>query len=95
MGQSKGLAEIIGRLTLRVGPIKDMLQFSFTGGVNHYMSHGNTYSHTYTNWYCNAEASFNYKQFSLYWQMNTNGIISGGKPCQGGEYSGIGDVLHA
>ena len=34
--------KLSGRLTLRVGPIKDMLQFSFTGGVNHYMSHGNT-----------------------------------------------------
>ena len=51
------------------------------------MSHGNTYSHIYTNWYCNAEASFNYKQFSLYWQMNTNWNNSWGKPCRGREYS--------
>ena len=60
------------------------------------MSHGNTYSHTYTNWYCNAEASFNYKQFSLYWQMNTNWNNFWGETLSGGgEYSGIGDVLHA
>lgn len=91
----KDWQKLSGRLTLRVGPIKDMLQFSFTGGVNHYMSHGNTYSHTYTNWYCNAEASFNYKQFSLYWQMNTNWNNFWGKPCRGREYSGIDDVLHA
>ena len=81
----KDWQKLSGRLTLRVGPIKDMLQFSFTGGVNHYMSHGNTYSHTYTNWYCNAEASFNYKQFSLYWQMNTNWNNFWGETLSGGE----------
>lgn len=81
----KDWQKLSGRVTLRVGPIKDMLQFSFTGGVNHYMSHGNTYSHTYTNWYCNAEASFNYKQFSLYWQMNTNWNNFWGETLSGGE----------
>ncbi len=81
----KDWQKLSGRLTLRIGPIKDMLQFSFTGGVNHYMSHGNTYSHTYTNWYCNAEASFNYKQFSLYWQMNTNWNNFWGETLSGGE----------
>lgn len=81
----KDWQKLSGRLTLRVGPIKDMLQFSFTGGVNHYMSHGNTYSHIYTNWYCNAEASFNYKQFSLYWQMNTNWNNFWGETLSGGE----------
>ena len=62
-----------------------MLQFSFTGGVNHYMSHGNMYSHTYTNWYCNAMVSFNYKQFSLFWQMNTNFNKFWGETLSGGE----------
>lgn len=81
----KDWQKLSGRVTLRVGPIKDMLQFSFTGGVNHYMSRGNTYSHTYTNWYCNAEASFNYKQFSLYWQMNTNWNNFWGETLSGGE----------
>jgi hypothetical protein len=38
------------RLMLRIGPVKDILQLSVTGGVNHYISNGNTYHHTYTNW---------------------------------------------
>ena len=70
---------------LRVGPIRDILQFSFTGGVNHYMSHGNHYSHTYTNWFCEAEASLNYKQFSLFWQINTNWNNFWGETLSGGE----------
>lgn len=81
----KDWQKLSGRMTLRVGPIKDMLQFSFTGGVNHYMSHGNTYSHTYTNWFCDAEASFNYKWFSLFWQMNTNWNNFWGETLSGGE----------
>ena len=81
----KDWQKLSGRLTLRVGPVKDMLQFSFTGGVNHYMSHGNMYSHTYTNWYCNAMVSFNYKQFSLFWQMNTNFNKFWGETLSGGE----------
>ena len=34
----KDWQKLSGRAMLRVGPIRDILQFSFTGGVNHYMS---------------------------------------------------------
>lgn len=46
----KNWQRVVGFAMFRVGPIKDILQFSFTGGVNHYISNGNTYSHRYTNW---------------------------------------------
>ena len=49
------------------------------------MSHGNHYSHTYTNWFCEAEASLNYKQFSLFWQINTNWNNFWGETLSGGE----------
>lgn len=81
----KDWQKVAGRMMLRVGPIKDMLQFAFTGGVNHYMSHGNDYSHTYTNWFCEAEASLNYKKWSLYWQMYTNWNNFWGESLSGGE----------
>lgn len=81
----KDWQKLSGRMTLRVGPVKDMLQLSFTGGVNHYMSHGNTYSHTYTNWFCDAQASFNYKRFSLFWQITTNWNNFWGETLSGGE----------
>ena len=54
----KNWQRLTGSAMFRIGPIKDILQFSFTGGVNHYISNGNTYSHRYTNWYCNMQASF-------------------------------------
>ena len=81
----KDWQKLSGRLMLRVGPLWDMLQLSFTGGVNHYMSHGNNYSHTYTNWYYEGQASFNYKRFSLFWQINTNWNNFWGETLSGGE----------
>ena len=61
----KNWQRVVGFAMFRVGPIKDILQFSFTGGVNHYISNGNTYSHRYTNWYCNMQASLTWKKFML------------------------------
>lgn len=81
----KDWQKLSGRAMLRVGPIRDLLQLSFTGGVNHYMSHGNHYSHTYTNWFCEAQASLTYKRFSLSWQMNTNWNNFWGETLSGGE----------
>lgn len=81
----KDWQKVAGRAMFRIGPIRDWLQFSFTGGVNHYMSHGNHYSHTYTNWFCEAQASLTYKRLSLSWQMNTNWNYFGGETLTGGE----------
>ena len=81
----KDWQKVSGRLMFRVGPIHDILQLSLTSGVNHYMSHGNEYSHTYTNWFCEAQASVNYKKFSLFWQINTNWNNFWGETLSGGE----------
>lgn len=81
----KDWQRLAGQMMLRVGPIKDLLQVSVTGGVNHYISHGNTYSHTYTNWFAQAEASLTYKKFTLIYQMNTNWNWFWGETMEGGE----------
>lgn len=81
----KNWQRVTGSAMFRVGPIKDMLQFSFTGGVNHYISNGNTYSHSYTNWYCNAQASFTWKKLMLMYQINTNWNWFWGETLNGGE----------
>lgn len=81
----KDWQKVSGRVMFRVGPIHDILQLSLTSGVNHYMSHGNEYSHTYTNWFCEAQASVNYKKFSLFWQINTNWNNFWGETLSGGE----------
>ena len=38
----KNWQRVVASANLRVGPIKDILQFSVNGGMNHYMSNGNT-----------------------------------------------------
>lgn len=76
---------LAGRGMLRVGPIKDIFQLSFTGGVNHYISRGNTYSHRYTNWFCEGQASVTYKKFTLMYQMQTNWNWFFGETLSGGE----------
>lgn len=81
----KDWQRLAGTTTFRVGPIKEILQLSFTGGVNHYISHGNTYSHTYTNWFCDVQASVNWKKFSLLYGMNTNWNWFWGETMDGGE----------
>ena len=81
----KNWQRVVGFAMFRVGSIKDILQFSFTGGVNHYISNGNTYSHRYTNWYCNMQASLTWKKFMLMYQMNTNWNRFWGETLEGGE----------
>ncbi|MDR1624835.1 MAG: carboxypeptidase-like regulatory domain-containing protein [Tannerellaceae bacterium] len=73
------------RLMLRAGPVKDILQVAVTGGVNHYISNGNTYHHTYTNWFMNGDISATYKHFTLGggWMTNWNWFY--GETMDGGE----------
>lgn len=81
----KDWQRLASRLTVRVGPIKEMFQASLTGGVNHYISHGNTYSHTYTNWFSNINLSANYKKFMLAFGLETNWNWFYGETMSGGE----------
>jgi hypothetical protein len=81
----KNWQRVAGRATLRVGPIKKILVVSVTGGVNHYISNGNTYHHTYTNWYGNADLSAMYKKFALSFGLQTNFNRFYGETLNGGE----------
>jgi len=81
----KDWQRLASRLTVRVGPWKEVLQVSLTGGVNHYMSHGNSYSYTYTNWFSNISMSATYKKFMLAMGMETNWNWFYGETMSGGE----------
>lgn len=58
-------------LMLNVGPIKDVLTLSVTGGVNRYISKGNEYTHTHTNFYGRAQIMGMYKKFMAMFQIST------------------------
>lgn len=81
----KSWQRLSNSLTLRVGPVKDILQFSVTGGVNHYISKGNDYNHKYTNWFVNADVSATYKKFTLIGGLMTNWNWFYGETMSGGE----------
>ncbi len=81
----KDWQRLAGRLMLRVGPVKDILQLSVTGGVNHYISNGNTYNHKYTNWYMNGDLSGTYKNLTLSFGMMTSWNWFYGETLSGGE----------
>jgi hypothetical protein len=74
-----------GEATLRVGPVKKMLMFSLTGGINHFISDGREYFHTYTNPYCRASVMAMYKKFMAMFQMQTHYDHFGGENRWGGE----------
>ena len=81
----KNWQRLANRVTLRVGPIKDILQFSVSGGVNHYISKGNDYNHKYTNWFVNADVSATYKGFTMVSGLMTNWNWFYGETMSGGE----------
>ena len=47
---------------LNIGSLKNFLTLSIDGGFTRYWSNGNTYTHTYNDFYYNLVAVFNYKQ---------------------------------
>ena len=59
-------------INLKFGPIKDILTLSFTTGLNYFDSKGHTYHHTYSNWYCLADVTANYKNWSAFFQIQTH-----------------------
>ncbi|MDL2222033.1 TonB-dependent receptor family protein [Parabacteroides sp. OttesenSCG-928-N08] len=74
-----------GRANLRVGPIRDILQLAASGGVNHYLSDGNSYSHRYTNWYTDLSMTATYKKWMLGIGLETNWNWFYGETLTGGE----------
>ena len=82
----KGWQKLSGDLTLRVGPIiKRIVSLSVTGGVNRYISEGNSYSHTYTNWYYRASVMAMYKKFMAMFQIQSSYNRFIGELLKGGE----------
>lgn len=60
----KNWQKLNSELTLSAEVIKDFLRLSLTGGVNRYLSNGNTYAHSHTNFYYRGQAIAAYKKFS-------------------------------
>ncbi len=56
----------------KLGPIKNILTFSFTTGINHYKSRGNTYQHIYNNWYYQGQVMANYKNWSALFMIQNH-----------------------
>ena len=73
------------RLTLRVGPVKEIATLSVTGGVNHYISNGNTYHHEYTNWFTSMQLNAMYKNFNAAFGLESNWNWFYGETMSGGE----------
>lgn len=68
----KNWQKISSDATVRLGPLGQILQFSLTGGLNHYISRGHAYSHTYTNAYFRASAMAMYKKFMAMFEIRTH-----------------------
>ena len=61
----KGFHRLHAETTLKLKPFKDYLTLSLTPGVNRYISYGESFTHTYTNWRVRGSIVANYKQWSL------------------------------
>jgi hypothetical protein len=55
---------------LRIGPVKDIVTLTLYGGLNHYISHGNTYRHVYNNPFLSVTLTANYKKFQAIFEGN-------------------------
>ncbi|GHT49314.1 TonB-dependent receptor [Bacteroidia bacterium] len=72
-------------LYLRIGPIIDIFQISGTVTANHFISHGNTYSHSYTDYPNNVDVSASYKGFSAVVSLYNGQNWLEGEDMYGGE----------
>lgn len=77
--------KVSGDLNVRFGPIKNILMFNITGGVNHFISDGRTYRHTYTNLYYTASVMAMYKKFMGMFQIGSPRNNFVGETMHGGE----------
>jgi hypothetical protein len=59
-------------VNITFGPLKNILTLSFGGGMSYFDSKGVDYHHCYTNWYCNASVTVNYKNFTFYVEGQTH-----------------------
>ena len=59
--------------------------FNLTGGINHFISEGHTYRHTYTNLYYSAAVMAMYKKFMAMFQIGSRRDNFVGETLNGGE----------
>lgn len=65
----KAFHHLQGELTLKFEPIKNRLTVGFVPGILRYISEGNNYTHTYTQWRFSAFLNANYKKWMLNIQL--------------------------
>lgn len=70
---------------LDVGRLKNFLTLSLEGGFARYWSYGNNYTHTYNNFYFNAQCMLSYKEFGLAGQFSKNRNVLFGETIVKGE----------
>lgn len=85
----KGFHRINAETTFKLKPWKDYITLSVSPGLNRYISYGNDYTHTYTNWLIRGEMSVNYKR----WMINAEIWTRWNN--YWGETKNIGERLHA
>lgn len=67
----KGFHRINIETTFKLKPWKDYITFSVSPGLNRYISLGNDYTHTYTNWRMRTSLTANYKRWMLNFELMT------------------------
>ncbi|MDR2139305.1 MAG: carboxypeptidase-like regulatory domain-containing protein, partial [Tannerella sp.] len=72
-------------LNLRIGPIKDILTVSVNGGIDHFVSHGNTYRHVYTKPFFDATMLGMYRNFNAMFMWRNPMDWFYGETLSGGE----------
>ncbi len=81
----KAHQQLGAEVTLRFRPIKDRLTIAFTPGINHYISEGSDYRHTYTNKYMRMSIDGNYKSWVANFSMYTPWDYFYGESLESGE----------
>jgi len=65
MVNQKGFHRLYLETTFKLKPWKEYISLSVTPGLNRYISYGNDFTHTYTNWRIRGSLTANYKRFSV------------------------------
>jgi hypothetical protein len=81
----KNFQRLATRLSIRLGPIAKLLNIEASGGINHYISNGNSYRHTYTNPFTNITLIATYRKMSLITGLETSWDRFMGETMSGGE----------
>ena len=81
----KGLHRLNIQTNIKLQPWKEYLSISLQPFFNRYISQGNTYTHTHSNWGFQGNAFAMYKNWMLIFQMNTSYHYLQGETIQKGE----------